>query len=307
MVACRSPAAWPRAAGAPARARDPARPRLRDECPRRRRRPRRRARKPRRPDSGAGVDAPAGDVGACQTGADANASEDCRIVGYVNSIQTYWNGDFDGRRTTRRRRRASSAARSTTGCGVARHGVGPFYCPARQAVYIDLGFFDELRTQFGAQGGPFAQAYVHRPRVRPPRAGPARHLGHGRQRPAGAESAVRCAPSSRPTASPASGRNHAVATGLPRPRSTQADIADGLDAAAAVGDDRIQEQRRAASTRSRGPTAPRRSASSGSPPATGPATRRLRHVLRLDLARQPRRPCPRRRNVTCSFQSAPTL
>ena len=80
-----------------------------------------------------------------------------RFVGYVfDDVQKTWNEQLTGYETTRLvlfRRGVRSA------CGTASTAVGPFYCPVDHKVYIDLSFYDELRSRFGAPGD-FAQAYV---------------------------------------------------------------------------------------------------------------------------------------------------
>jgi predicted metalloprotease len=110
--------------------------------------------------SGAGPDVNAPNSSAlasCQTGTDANQREDCQIVGYVNSIETYWQGTLQGYRHAET---VIFDDAVTTGCGNATSATGPFYCPPDETVYLDLTFFQELERRFGAKDAPFARAYV---------------------------------------------------------------------------------------------------------------------------------------------------
>jgi predicted metalloprotease len=123
-------------------------------------------------------------------------------------------------------------------CGMAQSATGPFYCPEDEKVYIDLGFYDELKQRFGAPG-EFAEAYVL-----------AHELGHHVQKLLGIEAKVREAQQRNPQAA------NQLSVGLELQadcfagvwgHSTQqrnlldpGDVDEGLKAAAAVGDDRLQ-------------------------------------------------------------------
>jgi uncharacterized protein len=173
----------------------------------------------------------------CQTGADANKRDDCRIVGFVDSIQKYWTDEFARRGDTYLPAKTVLFTDAVQGaCGLAQTAMGPFYCPEDQKVYLDIAFFAELTQRFGAQGGPFAQGYVV-----------AHEYGHHVQDLLGTLSSSQ-------NSNAASIRielqadcfagvwaRHAADTGyLEAP--TDAEIGQAIDAAKSVGDDRIQQE-----------------------------------------------------------------
>jgi predicted metalloprotease len=188
-------------------------------------------------DQTVGGSAPPSDLAEeCRTGEDANTREDCRILAVVNSVQAYWTKTLRNYEPTPTRFFDGAIQ---TGCGTASSAVGPFYCPNDRRVYIDLGFFDQLQSQLGARGGPLAEAYIL-----------AHEYGHHVQNLAGVlQSADR-------DTGPQGGQvrvelqadcyaglwvGRALDTGFIED-ITRTDVADALDAAAAVGDDRIQER-----------------------------------------------------------------
>jgi predicted metalloprotease len=123
-------------------------------------------------------------------------------------------------------------------CGTAQSAIGPFYCPGDEKVYLDLGFFDELKERFGAPG-EFAQAYVI-----------AHEIGHHVQKLLGIETEIRHLQQQNPSrARPFSVRLELQADCLAgvwgnsthqRNHVQDSEVAQGLQAAAAVGDDRLQ-------------------------------------------------------------------
>lgn len=125
-------------------------------------------------------------------------------------------------------------------CGITGSATGPFYCPGDAKVYLDLGFFNQLHRQFGAPGD-FAQAYVI-----------AHEIGHHIQNLLGIERQVRQMQSRNPGArNQLSVRMELQADCLAgvwghstaqRGILERGDVDEGLNAAAAIGDDRMQRQ-----------------------------------------------------------------
>ncbi len=198
---------------------------------------------------GGGSAPPSASVGT--SGRVAASPEEEKLVDFVDAVmgdaQQTWDRLLEGRYQPTKvvlfRDQINSA------CGMAESATGPFYCPADQLVYLDLGFFDELRRRFGAPGD-FAQAYVI-----------AHELGHHVQKLLGVEERVRSAQRADPSkANALSVRlelqadclagvwGHAASAAGRAGRGLvelePGDAEEGLRAAAAIGDDRLQKMTR---------------------------------------------------------------
>jgi len=184
----------------------------------------------------------------CRSGADANKSEVCAIDLFTTSVQDYWtkaypreeDGQYEPIKTVRFQGSTSSK------CGQAGAEMGPFYCPNDRLVYLDSRFFkDMLQGQLGAKGGTFAIGYVI-----------AHEYGHHIEDQLGVLGKIRTQQGAKSDAvrvelmadclagvwargaqDTKDSHGNAIIEGL-----TQDDIKLAIDAAQAVGDDRIQKR-----------------------------------------------------------------
>ncbi|MPV35794.1 KPN_02809 family neutral zinc metallopeptidase [Georgenia subflava] len=191
---------------------------------------------------------PGDDFSHCQTGADANEFVECRMVFTADALDQYWVAALPEQAGIEYQQPAFTVFENSvgTGCGNATSAVGPFYCPPDAGVYLDTGFFDQLETRLGAENAPLAQMYIV-----------AHEWGHHISNQQGIMDAI-----DRQDTGPTSdgvrlelqadcyaGMWVGQAATVVDPDSgetfiqppTRQQVADALDAAAAVGDDRIQQ------------------------------------------------------------------
>ena len=174
-----------------------------------------------------------------------SATDQGKFIACVETnVQSFWTRELPQMNGTYHPARLVLFTEATpSGCGEASAATGPFYCPPDQKVYLDLGFFDELHRRFHAKGGDFAEAYVV-----------AHEYGHHVQKLLGIEGRMREAERAHPSDRNAlSVRLELQAdcfagvwghSAYEKGKVAPDEIAQALDAAASVGDDRIQKQMR---------------------------------------------------------------
>ena len=190
-----------------------------------------------------GVSPAVGATGAPMSAADSAAEEpQVQFISFVlDDVQGTWAKILPNYGARFRPARLVLFRNSTdSGCGSAQSVMGPFYCPLDERVYLDLGFFDELQQKFGASGD-FARAYVL-----------AHELGHHVQHLLGTDARVRQLQEANPgEANELSVRFELQAdcyAGVwahstdQRQILERGDVDEALNAASAVGDDRIQQR-----------------------------------------------------------------
>lgn len=196
---------------------------------------------------GAAGQVPSGAIDQCRTGADANRNDVCLIVATVNSVQNYWNKAFPGLGMKYQpAKTVIYQGRTQSGCGTASNQVGPFYCPLDKKVYIDADFFKLLTQRFGADSGQLAKEYVVAHEYGHHVQDLLGLLGESQKDPQGAQSgAVRVELMADCFAGVwvkhATETKDADGTSFLKP-VTESDIRSALSAAAAVGDDQIQQK-----------------------------------------------------------------
>lgn len=183
------------------------------------------------------------EIANCETGADANANDDCRLAAGSLVLDEYWAGELEGYREPQL---IIVDGSTPTQCGTASNATGPFYCPPEETVYVDPSFFSLLREQFDASAGELAQLYVL-----------AHEYGHHVQNLTGVFEqypANGTGPDSNGVRTELQADCYAGAwvagatepddeSGTPFLKTpTRAQIADALGAAASVGDDHIQQE-----------------------------------------------------------------
>lgn len=183
----------------------------------------------------------------CKTGADADRSDKCRVIGTVNSVQAFWGDELVRyKREWQPTQTVLYDGQTQSACGTASNQVGPFYCPLDKLVYIDASFFQVLTSQFGADDGALAQEYVVAHEYGHALQDQLGLLGRAQQDPQGPESG---GVKTELMADCLAGVWAKHASTVPDEDTktpfleplTEADIRSALSAAAAVGDDRIQQ------------------------------------------------------------------